>query len=103
MLLRAGNAGSNTVAEHLRVLSEALAQIPNSCQAKILIRVDGAGATHGLLRHLQGLNTARRTVRYLVGWMITDVDEQADAVAFLLKSSSTIPVAIGRPAASAAA
>ncbi|MFB4285966.1 IS1380 family transposase [Nonomuraea sp. MTCD27] len=79
MLLRPGNAGSNTVADHLRVLREALAQIPNSCQAKILVRVDGAGATHDLLTHLEGLNTARRTVRYLVGWMITDLDEQAIA------------------------
>ncbi|RVX37918.1 DDE family transposase [Nonomuraea polychroma] len=79
MLLREGNAGSNTVADHLRVLSEALAQIPNSCRAKILVRVDGAGATHDLLTHLEGLNTTRRTVRYLVGWTITTLDEQAIA------------------------
>jgi hypothetical protein len=79
MLLRSGNAGSNTVADHVRVLTDALAQIPNSCQAKILVRIDGAGATHDLLVHLEGLNTARRTVRYLVGWTITDVDEQAIA------------------------
>ncbi|MFJ2034117.1 transposase [Streptosporangium sp. NPDC087985] len=79
MLLRAGNAGSNTVADHVRVLSDALAQIPNSCQAKILVRVDGAGATHDLLTHLEGLNTTRRTVRYLVGWTITEADEQAIA------------------------
>jgi hypothetical protein len=80
MLLREGNAGSNTVADHLRVLSEALAAIPNSCQAKILVRIDGAGATHDLLNHLEGLNTARRTVRYLVGWTITEVDERAIAL-----------------------
>ncbi|QYC42085.1 hypothetical protein Nocox_22405 [Nonomuraea coxensis DSM 45129] len=79
ILLRPGNAGSNTVADHLRVLRDALAQIPNSCQAKILVRVDGAGATHDLLAHLEKLNTARRTVRYLVGWTITDLDEQAIA------------------------
>nr|WP_263008683.1 transposase [Nonomuraea phyllanthi] len=79
MLLRSGNAGSNTVADHLRVLTDAPAQIPNSCQAKILVRVDGAGATHDLLTHLEGLNTTRRTVRYLVGWTITGLDEQAIA------------------------
>ncbi|MGN9839182.1 transposase [Nonomuraea sp. H19] len=79
MLLGEGNAGSNIVADHVRVLTDALAQIPNSCQAKILVRVDGAGATHDLLRHLEGLNTARRTVRYLVGWTITALDEQAIA------------------------
>ncbi|MBX9399321.1 transposase [Streptomyces sp. TRM72054] len=76
MLLRPGNAGANTVADHIAVLSDALAQIPGSSAAKILVRVDGAGATHGLL---EALNTTRRTVRYTVGWKITDADEQAIA------------------------
>jgi hypothetical protein len=79
MLLRPGNAGANTVADHIAVLSDALAQIPGSSAAKILVRVDGAGATHGLLEHLEALNTTRRTVRYTVGWKITDTDEQAIA------------------------
>jgi hypothetical protein len=80
MLLRSGNAGANTVADHLAVLTEALKQIPGSSQAKILVRVDGAGATHELLEHLEALNTARRTVRYTVGWKMTDTDEQAIAL-----------------------
>ncbi len=79
MLLRPGNAGANTVADHLRVLTDALAQIPGSSTAKILIRVDGAGATHELLQHLEALNTTRRTVRYTVGWKITEDDEKAIA------------------------
>jgi hypothetical protein len=79
MLLREGNAGSNTVADHRTVLTAALAQIPGSSHAKILIRVDGAGATHELLEHIEKLNTARRTVRYLVGWTITADDETAIA------------------------
>lgn len=79
MLLRPGNAGSNTVADHLQVLTEALKQIPGSCSAKILVRIDGAGATHELLEHLEKLNTTRRTVRYSVGWAITDADEAAIA------------------------
>jgi hypothetical protein len=61
------------------VLTAALAQVPGSAHAKILIRVDGAGATHELLEHVEKLNTARRTVRYLVGWTITDADERAIA------------------------
>jgi Transposase DDE domain group 1 len=80
MLLRSGNAGSNTVADHISVLTAALAQIPGSSSAKILIRVDGAGATHELLEHLHGLNTARRTVCYTVGWKMTDADEAAIAL-----------------------
>lgn len=79
MLLRPGNAGANTVADHLAVLTEAIAQIPGSSAAKILVRVDGAGATHGLLEYLEALNTTRRTVRYTVGWKITDDDEKAIA------------------------
>ena len=79
MLLRPGNSGANTVADHITVLTRALAQIPGSSRAKILVRIDGAGATHDLLKHLEGLNTARRTVRYSVGWKMTDADEQAIA------------------------
>ncbi|MEV0495874.1 transposase [Streptomyces atratus] len=79
MELRAGNAGANTVEDHLRVLTACLDQIPHSSQAKLLIRVDGAGATHGLLDHLEALNITRRTVRYTVGWKITDEDEAAIA------------------------
>ncbi|WP_267974121.1 transposase [Streptomyces seoulensis] len=71
MLLRPGNAGSNTAADHLRVLADALAQVPGQSTAKILVRVDGAGATHDLHRHLRDLNTMRRTVRFTTGWTIT--------------------------------
>jgi Transposase DDE domain group 1 len=53
MLLRPGNAGSNTVADHLRVLGAALAQIPTGWRSKLLVRVDGAGATHDLVKHLR--------------------------------------------------
>ncbi|MDX2915168.1 transposase [Streptomyces griseiscabiei] len=61
------------------MLDAALAQIPRSSRAKILVRVDGAGATHGLLKRLQALNTTRRMVRYTVGWTITPEDERAIA------------------------
>ena len=79
MLLRPGNAGSNTVADHLQVLTAAIDQLPARWRAKLLIRIDGAGATHDLLTHLQGLNTTRRTVYYTVGWAITEADETAIA------------------------
>ncbi|MEV8517166.1 transposase [Dactylosporangium sp. NPDC051484] len=45
MLLRSGNAGSNTVTDHVRVLGEAIAQLPVAYRRKILVRIDGAGAT----------------------------------------------------------
>lgn len=44
---------SHLLADHITVLTKALAQIPGSSAAEILVRVDGAGATHGLLEHLE--------------------------------------------------
>nr|WP_246421921.1 IS1380 family transposase [Nocardiopsis mwathae] len=79
MELRPGNAGANTVADRIRVLAAALDQIPGSSAAKLLIRADGAGATHGLLEHLEALTTTRRTVRYTAGWKITGEDGAAIA------------------------
>ena len=48
-ILRPGNAGSNTAADHKLVLDLALAQLdPEALDGEILIRADGAGATHEL-------------------------------------------------------
>jgi hypothetical protein len=77
MLLRPGNAGSNTVTDHIRVLADAIAQLPVAYRRKILVRVDGAGATHDLLEHLQQMNRLWRTVKFTVGWTITEADETA--------------------------
>ena len=45
-ILRPGNAGSNTAADHKAVLDLALAQLdPEALDGEILIRADGAGAT----------------------------------------------------------
>jgi hypothetical protein len=77
MLLRPGNAGSNTFADHKEVLAAAIRQIPARFRAKILVRVDGAGASHELITHLLSLSSARRTVLFTCGWMITAADEEA--------------------------
>ncbi|WBB95921.1 IS1380 family transposase [Solwaraspora sp. WMMA2059] len=79
MLLRPGNAGSNTITDHIRVLGEAIVQLPVKYRRRILVRVDGAGATHDLLHHLEQMNRLWRTVRFTVGWTITDADEIAIA------------------------
>jgi Transposase DDE domain group 1 len=69
MLLRRGNAGSNTAADHITVIRSALKQLPADNQQghrsgrSVLIRVDGAGSTHELLDWL----TARR-LSYSVGF-----------------------------------
>src|SRR2546430_2507425 len=77
MLLRPGNAGSNTFADHLAVLTAAIRQIPARMRSKLLVRVDGAGASHELISHLLSLSSRCRTGLVTSGWMITGADEQA--------------------------
>ena len=66
-LLRAGNAGSNTVVDHKSVIRDALAQLPGGHRRgkKVLIRIDGAGGTHELLAWL-----TRRRLSYSVGFSL---------------------------------
>jgi Transposase DDE domain group 1 len=64
MLLRPGNAGSNTFTDHEEVLAAALRQVPARHRRKILVHVDGAGASHDLVNHLLSLSSPRRTVLF---------------------------------------
>jgi hypothetical protein len=79
MLLRSGNAGSNTFADHKEVLDRALKQVPARRRRRILVRIDGAGASHNLIEYLLTLTTARKNLLFTCGWMITETDEQAIA------------------------
>jgi Transposase DDE domain group 1 len=47
--LRPGNAGSNNAGDHIDVLTRGIAQLPAAYRRRLLIRVDGAGATHELV------------------------------------------------------
>lgn len=54
-LLRAGNAGANTAADHITILHRALNQIPDlhwRAGRKILVRADSAGGTKEFLHYL---------------------------------------------------
>jgi hypothetical protein len=53
-MLRPGNAGANTAADHMTVLDRALEQIPVEYieTIEILVRADSASATHDLADHL---------------------------------------------------
>src|SRR5262249_17432165 len=75
MLLRPGNAGSNTVADHIAVLAAAIAQIPGRMRRRLLVRVDGAGASHELIDHLLSLASPRRMVLFTRGWMTAPTAE----------------------------
>jgi len=77
MLLRPGNAGSNTFTDHEEVLTAAIRQVPARFRRQILVRVDGAGASHDLIKHLLSLTSPRRMLLFTCGWMITAADEDA--------------------------
>jgi hypothetical protein len=77
-ILRPGNAGANTAADHIEITDLALAQIPDHERhgQPILIRADGAGATKAWLHHLHSLRHAPGgpglQVDYSVGFTMGD-------------------------------
>ena len=68
-LLRPGNAGANTAADHKTVLDLALEQIPTAHieGVEILVRADSAGATHELLDYC-----SQARMRFSVGYELTE-------------------------------
>jgi hypothetical protein len=68
-MLRPGNAGANTAADHITVLDRALEQIPAEHveQIEILVRADSAGATHGLIDYCR-----EASIRFSVGYELTE-------------------------------
>src|SRR3954466_4972309 len=90
ILLRRGNAGSNTVDDHITVLRQALAQIPGGGRRpgkNVLSRVEGAGGTHGLIDWL-----TRRRLAYSVGFSLPG------DLASIQQTLATIPDALWEPA-----
>jgi hypothetical protein len=73
VLLRNGNAGSNTVADHITVLREAIAQLPPHYRRRVIFRADGAGATKDLLAWIKAeAATHGYDWRYSVGFDVTE-------------------------------
>jgi hypothetical protein len=68
-MLRPGNAGANTAADHITVLDRALEQIPARYieQIEVLVRADSAGATHGLIDYCR-----EASIRFSVGYELTE-------------------------------
>jgi hypothetical protein len=80
-ILRAGNAGANTVADHVKVLDAAIAQLPETVRVghragddsdrvrrEVVVRADSAGCTEGFLTACRARNvgfyvTARRNAQ----------------------------------------
>jgi hypothetical protein len=75
-LLRPGNAGSNTAADHITTAQLALAQLPKKYRRgrRTLIRTDSAGGTHEFVAWLARRG---RWLSYSVGMTITEQIHQA--------------------------
>ena len=74
MILRPGNAGANTAADHVIVLDRALAQLPADVgdrdaddPVEVLARSDSAGATHAFAAALR-----QRKIGFSLGYYMTD-------------------------------
>ncbi len=83
-LLRPGNAGANTAADHLTVIRQALRQLSFGLRPgrRVLIRTDGAGCTHQVAEWL-----ARRRLQYSMGFRLTA--EHAAAIRALPEAAWT--------------
>ncbi len=67
-VLRPGNAGSNTAADHVTVLTMALAQLPvDPAVVEVVARADSAGLTHGFIDACVNAH-----VRFSVGHDLTE-------------------------------
>jgi hypothetical protein len=89
-MLRPGSAGSNTAADHLAVLGEAIAALPPKYRRRLMVTCDGAGASHDLIARLDELaSRPGHQLIYSVGWelgkreknAITKVPQQAWQIA----------------------
>jgi hypothetical protein len=77
-MLRPGRAGSNTAADHLEIVDAAIAAVPAKLRRRLVVSVDGAGASHVLIDHLDALS--RRPGRQLwwtCGWELGERERRA--------------------------
>jgi hypothetical protein len=87
-LLRAGNAGSGTAADHIEVLYLALEQIPDQYRhgTQILVRADTAGSSRAFLHHIRSLRELGTSTFFSVGVPITEPVRDA-----IMHASAWIP------------
>jgi DDE family transposase len=73
-LLRPGNAGANTAADHIEIVELVLKQLPQPVleQAQIVVRTDSAAATHQFTDELRGVD-----INFLMGLDLTQTIRQA--------------------------
>lgn len=115
ILMRPGNKGANSARDHVEVLSQALAQLPDEFYnehgeligSKILVRTDSAGASREFLHHLHALGLQFSTSfalpvanERLIGWInekkywepATDQQGTPRDNAWVIDASKVIPL-----------
>lgn len=66
-VLRAGNAGSGTASDHVRVLADALGQLPiDPVEREVIVRADSAGWSHDFVNECRD-----RQVRFVIGHQLS--------------------------------
>ncbi|WP_405896104.1 MULTISPECIES: IS1380 family transposase [unclassified Streptomyces] len=72
--LRPGNSGANTAADHIAVLDQALAQIPDAHRhgTDILVRADSAGSAKAFLAHVRDVRKRGIRTSFSVGYAVTE-------------------------------
>jgi hypothetical protein len=76
--LRRGSAGSNTAADHLALLDEAITALPPGFRRRLMVTADGAGASHALVARLDALAGRRGfELTYSVGWVLGEREKAA--------------------------
>ena len=77
-MMRRGSAGSNTAADHITIVDEAIAAVPPAYRRRLMVTCDGAGASHALIAHLDKL-AARPGCQliYSVGWDLGEREKTA--------------------------
>jgi hypothetical protein len=74
IVLRAGNAGSNTAADHIEAARLAMAQLPQDQRRRVLVRADSGGGTHDFLHWL---TAPSRRLRYPAGMTVAEDMQEA--------------------------
>jgi hypothetical protein len=77
-MLRRGSAGSNTAEDHIAIVDAAIAALPPAFRRRLMVTVDGAGASHELIAHLDNLASRRGyQLVYSAGWALTGREKTA--------------------------
>jgi DDE family transposase len=87
VLLRAGNAGSDTAAGHIEAARLGLAQLPRDLRRRVLLRTDSGGGTHEFPGWLA---RPGRRLAYSVGFTITE--DAQDAILKVPARAWTLPM-----------